>query len=252
MKDSLGDRMKENYEKPSRTSLTRRIPAVVRVDGKAFSTFTRRACDTEKVFSPILRASLLQAARSVLRQSQGCSVAYIQSDEISFLFTDYERHETQAWFDYNQQKLTSIVASLVSVNFWEVFSEMRADYVWDFGISPPVFDARAFNLPRNEVANYFLWRVKDCTRNSISMYAQSVFSHSQLHGKSTADRLEMLEERDMIWEDLLGWKKYGSVVWGPFSGDFKYRSFVPSWKVWDDFLRPHVHCDSLEENGSLG
>lgn len=46
--DSLGDRMK-GYEDVSRNFLTRRVPAIIRLDGKAFHTFTK---GMEKPFTP--------------------------------------------------------------------------------------------------------------------------------------------------------------------------------------------------------
>lgn len=41
MKDELGDRMKSYYENRSKTFLARRTPVIIRLDGKAFHTFTR-------------------------------------------------------------------------------------------------------------------------------------------------------------------------------------------------------------------
>ena len=41
VQDDLGTRMKEFYEKSAQTKLIRRMPVAIRIDGKAFQTFTR-------------------------------------------------------------------------------------------------------------------------------------------------------------------------------------------------------------------
>ena len=51
-KDSLGDRMKK-YEGVSRNYLTRRVPVIIRLDGKAFHTFTK---GFKKPFDEVLTA----------------------------------------------------------------------------------------------------------------------------------------------------------------------------------------------------
>ena len=191
-KDSLGDRMKR-YEKVSSPELCRRTPVIVRVDGRAFHTFTRRF---KKPYDERFIRSMLKAARDVAVEMQGFKLGYVQSDEASFLLTDWENFETQPWFDNDLSKIVSIAASLMSVNFnkyihWEMGSNDHA--------YTAVFDARAFNVPRDEAANYFLWRAKDWERNSLQMYARSVFTHKELIGKKKDDIHEMLYKEGRNW-----------------------------------------------------
>ena len=60
-----------------------------------------------------------------------------------------------------------------------------------------MFDARAFNIPMDEVKNYFIWRQQDWIRNSVQMLAQAHFSHKELHGKNQSDMHDMLNEKDI-------------------------------------------------------
>lgn len=184
--DSLGDRMKANYEDRCRHYLTRRTPVIIRLDGKAFHTFTR---GMEKPFSEGLADAMEYAAGSLAIAMQGCKMAYLQSDEASFLLTDYDRIETDAWFDYGQSKMESVAASHFTAAFNSQCVSTRL----------AMFDARSFNIPREEVANYFLWRAKDWERNSVSMYAQAFFSAKQLHGQGRADQHEMLHSIGKNW-----------------------------------------------------
>lgn len=189
MRNSLGDRMKSNYELRQRRYLTRRMPVIVRVDGKAFHTFTK---GFEKPFDFRLMDAMVTAASHLFGEAQGCKLAYIQSDEASFVLTDYDKLDTQGWFNYNADKIESISASCMTMAF------NRAMRLCDRpGMA--MFDARAYNVPKEEVANYFLWRAQDWHRNSITMYAQSFFSHQELHRKTCADMHEMLHGIGKNW-----------------------------------------------------
>ena len=204
MNDSLGDRMKKNYEVRHRHYLTRRTPVIVRMDGRAFHTYTR-GCD--KPFDRRLMDAMMVAAYRVYAEMQGVKMAFIQSDEASFVLTDYDNLQTQAWFDYCQNKIESIAASMMSLAFHK---SMRLA-----GRKKLVaFDARAFNVPEAEVANYFLWRAKDWHRNSVQMLAQANFSHSQLQGKNIEQCRFMLLEAGISWDHLLDDEKYGTYIVG--------------------------------------
>lgn len=194
----IGDRMKLYYEDRYRVFLTRRTPVIVRLDGKAFHTLTRRC---QKPFDQEFISAMLSAAAYVTMQSQGFKLAYIQSDKVSFLLTDYDALQTEAYFDYNLQKLVSVMASQMSANFSLSYSQCAA------------FDGRAFNMPKEEIANYFLWRALDWQRNSIQMYAQSFFSHKQLHKKTQLDMHEMLHDIGKNWAtDLTDREKNGTFI----------------------------------------
>lgn len=222
--DSLGDRMKENYEMRSRVKLVRRMPAIIRIDGKAFHTFTRGfAKPFDRVFMQAMKNTLHYLCENI----QGCVYGYTQSDEITLVLIDYKTLETSAWFDYQVQKMVSVAASMASAVFNREFARIvglaREGY---FGPVPEgrvnkaygraldsyaVFDARAFNVPREEVANCIIWRQQDCVRNSVQALAQDNFSPKEMFGKSCAVLKEMLiNEKDLDWDDLCPDEKYGS------------------------------------------
>lgn len=199
-KTSLGDRIKNNYEDRYRLKLTRRTPVIIRLDGKAFHTLTKK-CD--KPYDKKFAASMDIAAMRLFENVQGCKAAYCQSDEISLLITDFDRLATSAWFDYNIQKMASIAASMASVCFTGTFGRIG------------LFDARAFNIPTSDVCNYFVWRQQDWTRNSIQMMAQAVFSVKQLHNKKIPDIHEMLHSRGLNWAKLNPRWKNGTFISKP-------------------------------------
>ena len=195
---NLGDRMKENYENRSRFFLTRKVPVIIRLDGRAFHTLT---ANMKKPFDDVLIGEMVRSAIETAREMQGFKLGYVQSDEASFLLTDYNNLETTAWFDYNLSKLTSISASIMTGEF---------NKVWYGRIAH--FDSRAFNIPKEDVANYFLWRALDCERNSLSMYCQSLFSHKELQGKNCAQQHEMLCGIGKNWADLGDQLKNGTFI----------------------------------------
>lgn len=195
MTQNIGDRMKENYENRYRLFLTRRTPVIMRLDGRAFHTKTK---DLERPFDGTFHRRMCSTAVALLEGLQGAKCAYIQSDEISVLLTDFDTLTTEAAFDYNIQKLVSISASIASVHL---------SRMWEKAIE---FDSRVFNIPKEEVANYFIWRQKDWERNSLYMYARSIFSHKELMNKGKADIHEMLHNEGLHWGDLYPQWKRGS------------------------------------------
>ena len=177
--------MKNNYENRHRTKLIRRVPVIIRLDGKAFHTLTR-FCD--KPFDAGFIAAMEETALNLCNEIQGAKCAYVQSDEISILLTDFDTLVTEAWFDYNLQKIVSVSAAMASVYFSKS---------WFFNNC--FFDSRAFNIPKEEVANYFVWRQQDWIRNSVQMLARVYYSHKELHKKNTNDIHEMLYQKGVNW-----------------------------------------------------
>lgn len=188
-KDSLGDRMKK-YEGVSRSSLLSRTPVIVRVDGRAFHTYTR---GMEKPYDRSLQDAMAYAAFNVAKEMAGFKIGYTQSDEVSFLLTDWDNVETKPWFDNDQQKIASIAASLMTAHFNQ--------YMGTLGVKKiGAFDGRVFNLPMGpEIVNYFLWRAKDWERNSLSMFARTYYSSKELHGKKKQDMHDMLHAKGKNW-----------------------------------------------------
>ena len=186
---SLGDRMKLYYENCYKINIPRRIPLIIRLDGKAFHTLTR-GCN--KPFDSDIINWMDGTAKYLCENIQGAQMAYIQSDEISILVHNYKRITSSAWFDNDLEKIVSVSASIATYCFNKL---MNNDKV-------ALFDSRAFVLPENEVCNYFIWRQKDWERNSIQMYAQSLYSHKELQNKNCSDLNEMCFQKGKNWNDL--------------------------------------------------
>lgn len=234
--DSLGTRMKSYYENPYRLYLPRRQPMIIRLDMKCGHSFTR---GFNRPFDNIFIESIQKTAKYLCENIEGSRISYQQSDEISLLLTDYDKIETQAWFDKNLQKMCSIAASMATLAFNRAFDEnckevedliKREEENLSFhapeilniyeplylaykkaSLKGAMFDARCFVLPKEEVCNYFIWRQNDCTRNSIQMVAQANFSHKQLQNKSCDELQEMLwQEKNINWNDFSTVEKRGS------------------------------------------
>lgn len=218
MPDALGDRMK-CYEDAYRVYLPRRLPVIIRVDGRAFHTFTR---GFKRPFDSVLSAVMIKTAEALCKEISGAKLAYIQSDEISILVTNDDTTETQPWFDNNLQKLASLSSSVATKEFNWTFQQVvlhmaRENPNTELNpymekIGRATFDARAFILPPSEVTNYFIWRQQDATRNSIQMTARSVYSHKELQNKNTSDLQDMLMEKGINWNDYEAHQKRGACV----------------------------------------
>ena len=222
MRDDLGNRMKSNYENRTRTYLPRRTNTIIRIDGKAFHTYTK---GRKKPFDDELMYNMDLTATALCEEIQGAKLAYVQSDEISILVTDYDKEGTCAWFDGNIQKICSVSASIATAEFNQnelvLFAE-EAKIGEGFGgfseldialVKPALFDSRVFIIPEiSEVANYFLWRCQDCSRNSVQMVARSLYSHKECENKNSSELQDMIQAKGRNWNDLSNEKKYGRII----------------------------------------
>lgn len=202
---TLGTRMKE-YEAATRAVLPRRTYTIIRVDGRAFHSYLRGAV---KPYDIDFMADMDAVAMALCQEISGAVFAYTQSDEISVLLTDFATPNTQPWFGGVVNKMVSISAALATA----VLND-RATVTHDGGRALPLFDSRVFTIPDPiEVANYFIWRQRDCVRNSITMAAQAKFSHKRLHGVNTNQMQELLfTEHNINWNDYADGCKRGRVV----------------------------------------
>lgn len=242
-KSDIAKRMKD-YEAVSASRLMKRCPVVCRIDGKAFHTLTRHF---KRPFDEILITTMQETAKYLCEHLEGVVLSYQQSDEISLLFVDYKEINTVPYFDYNVQKLCSIIASMTTLAFNNIFadtvetfyqndyqklglnnmnnfsSEEEYDRVFDelekeyepyYNVmNMAMFDARVFNLPKDEVANYFYWRQYDASKNSIQMVGRAYFTHSELNKKSTNAIQDMLMvQKGINWNDFPTDQKRGSCV----------------------------------------
>lgn len=215
---SLHERMTQYYESVTHSrTLTRRMPVIIRCDmecGKAFTSKLKKPWDD--IFSNAMQNALIEMANKI----QGCVLGYTASDEISLLLLDYQELNTDAWFGYNIDKLVSSAASMATIFFYKSF--VRSASLYESGLSEaekvsdsnylavlddkvqksPIFDARAFNIPKEEVANYFLDRQRYTEKNSISMLARHYFSHKEIEGKNGFEMKAMLKkEHNVDWND---------------------------------------------------
>jgi len=200
MKDDLGRRMKRDYEDALRLFLPRRAYFVIRIDGRGFHHFTSAL---ERPYCRPLADALDQTALYLCKEMIGCRFAYGQSDEYSFLLTDFEKEDAPLWFDGNVQKIVSVSASLFTAAFNKAFPSQKI----------AAFDSRVMVIAqRAEVENYFLWRQLDACANSLNMLASAHYPHAELVNKSTAEKHEMLHAKGVNWAKHPADFKRGRVV----------------------------------------
>lgn len=206
--DSLGDRMK-SYEDCYRIHLPIRMPVIMRIDGKAFHSYVKGTSpvgkSVEKPFDKGLFDCMNDTAIELCKEVQGCRLAYVQSDEISLLLTNYQSVDTQSWFENNLMKMISISASVASVTFtqnsWKIWGIDHSNEDPYYLTKEAYFDSRAFVLPKEDVTNYFIWRQQDATRNSVQMLARSLYSHKECTDKNNSELQEMIFQKGINWND---------------------------------------------------
>lgn len=196
--DSLGDRIKR-YELCYNQVLTPRSCLFIRIDGNAFHTWTK---GLNKPFDQGFIDAMEYAATATAAEMMGFKLGYVQSDEATFMLTDFDQLQTQGWFGYELNKVVSVSASLFTAHFNDAVRRM--------GRRPAIFDSRAFIVPREDAPNVFVWRYKDWLRNSLQMLARAHFSPKELHEKNTNDLHEMLHTKGVHWAELPDQLKNGT------------------------------------------
>lgn len=227
----IGARMKA-YENCYRIYLPKRQAVIVRIDGRAFHSFTK---SFNRPYDALFASCMWNTTRQLCENISGCVFGYTQSDEISLVLVDYKNINTEPWFGNNLQKIVSISASMATYFFKKIFEEaIRDEYLnWyttgtvndekekllnqhtqAYNNKLCVFDARAFIIPREEVSNYIYWRQLDCVRNSIQLAGQAYFSHKQLQNKNCDQIQEMLwQEHQVNWSKYPTWFKNGVAIY---------------------------------------
>lgn len=260
--DELGDRMKHNYEDTAKTRLVRRMPVIIRIDGQHFHTLTR---GFEKPFDKVFMNSMIDTTEYLCKNIGNAKFAYVQSDEITIILVDYDTLETECWFNYRTDKLCSISASMATMAFNKFFAQEvdkwgaeTFGYEWYEGgtndpevINTPewqlagiyskaidkgaTFDSRCFNVPKEEVTNYFYWRQLDAIRNSINGCAQSKYSAKKLQGLNIREVLAKMESDGFNWNDLPIYKQRGTAVVKNVKGEWLVDKEMPVLKDSDRF-----------------
>jgi tRNA(His) guanylyltransferase len=243
MIDSLGDRMKV-YEFVTRSHLMKRTPAIIRLDGKSFHTWTKW-CD--RPFDARLSDYMAETTKFLIDNIQGAVFGFTQSDEISILLRDYDTFETSGWFEYNIQKIISVSASMGTAKFNSfVYSGIEPPY-FDPGkmsktpIPMAFFDSRAFNLSKEEVNNYFLWRQQDIIRNSIQRLGQYHMGHKRIHGLSNVEVVKLLSDHKINVNSIDRRFTHGIA----YSKETGLDNNIPYFAEVTDYVNRHVY---IEEN----
>ncbi|MCQ2391551.1 MAG: tRNA(His) guanylyltransferase Thg1 family protein [Kiritimatiellae bacterium] len=195
--------MKE-YERASEIKLTRRLPMIIRLDGKAFHSWVKKT-GCVRPFDHTLMGMMAGLTKYLSENISGTVLGYTQSDEISLLVRDDQAIDTEPWFDKRIQKVVSIASALAT--YW-----FNANNAFEKKV-PAFFDARAFVLPEDEVRNYFIWRQEDASSNSLSMLAQSLYPHEALQRKKWSELQDLCWAKGHNWNDLLTTEKRGTCTY---------------------------------------
>lgn len=228
----MGDRFKD-YERVSDHYLVRRLPVLCRFDIRAGHTLTRKF---DRPYDQGFANAMKETAIELLKEIQGAKCAYTQSDEISILITDYDNIQQEPWFGYRVQKMASVGASVASL----AFNKALRNYKANPGLA--MFDARFFNLPENDVTNYFVWRQKDAERNSLQMLAQANFSHKSLQNLNQSGLQEKLfTEKGINYNDIDSYQKRGifitkSLSYGDWAPHFDTPIFSQQREVIEELI----------------
>lgn len=203
--DDLGDRMKAYEAAETERRFMTGVPIYARIDGRCFSAFTR---GMDRPFDRRMSEAMIRTTADLVEKTHA-RIGYTQSDEISLTWLA-DTPKSEVFFSGKVQKIVSVLAALTTAAFTRAI--LDSDLAGGAALLPH-FDARAFSLPsRTEAANAILWREMDATKNAISMAVGAYYSAKQLHGKSGAEKQEMLFAKGINFNDYPAFFKRGTFL----------------------------------------
>ena len=205
-KDNLGDRMKGHERAETSAHFDKSLPLYCRIDGRGFSKFTK---GMSRPFDVRMSNAMIETTRALVEKTNA-SIGFCQSDEISLIY-NVDSENGSFMFDGKKQKLVSVLAGLATAAFMRAI--LRTEGFDQYVDRLPHFDARIFSLPsRAEAANALLWRELDATKNAISMAAHAQFSHNSMHKKTGEEKIAMLAEAGIAFDDYPAFFRHGTFL----------------------------------------
>lgn len=200
--DAFGDKVKAFESASAKVVLDESQPMCVRLDGKAFHTFTRGLA---RPYDQRLSDAMV-ATMNYLVEKTDARLGYTQSDEITLVYFKTAPHQ-QTYFGSRVQKLTSVLASMATAKFNSEVTKNIPEKADLFAF----FDCRVWNVPTlQDAADVFIWRQDDAIKNAVSMAAHAKFSDKKLLGKSSKEKVEMLAEVGIDWHSYPEFFKSGT------------------------------------------
>lgn len=200
---NYGDLAKRFEEQTTSQKLIPGLPVYARMDGKSFSTLTKKF---KTPYDEDFRAVMGRVSVALMKET-GAIISYNQSDEISLVWDVEYNSRSQFLFDGTVFKLVGELAALTSLLFYKEAMKVWPDYIEN---RLPRFDARIINLPNKEaVIDTLHWREDDATKNSITMAARKYYKHSELHKKNSSNKLDMLMDKGVNWNKYPDFFKKG-------------------------------------------
>lgn len=198
---------------------------MVMLDGRSFSSTIKKYF--KKPFDDTFIDIMNETARYLCERIQGCKFAYVQSDEISLVITDFDTPETDAFFGYRLEKILPLCASMATSKFNQLmtieainrtcneqFSKLELiDIINNMKLHE--FDCKAWNVPSyNDVYTWFLYRQLDCIRNSKQQTARTYLSHKECTSKKVDELIDILTDtKNIDWNTFDDGKKYGRFIY---------------------------------------
>lgn len=203
-KDNLGDKLKALEQIEAGRKTMKDLPLMARLDGRSFSKFTK---GLKRPYDGRMSDLMVDTTKYLVEQTQACS-GYCQSDEITLCWYFPYESTSEYMFDGKYQKLNSTLAAMASV-----FFNKNLDRIPEKADQLPTFDCRVWCVPTvREVYLNFLWREQDATKNSISMAAHHYFYNADLYKKTGAEKIDMMFDIGLNWNDYPAFFKRGTYV----------------------------------------
>ncbi len=201
--NTLGDWCKYLEKNFSNEVMIPTLPVIIRLDGNNFHNYTK---GLKRPFDENLTQLMIETTKFLVSETNAI-VGYTQSDEITLILYSSDRKSSI----YNDGKKQKILSKLTGkcVSF---FNEKRKELLPNHD-KVANFDCRIYQVPTlMDACAQLLWRENDATKNSISMLAQSLFSHKELQNLNGNQMMDLMMTKNVNWNDLESKYKRGSYI----------------------------------------
>ena len=195
------------------------------IDGRAFSKMIKKKFRLP--FDDDFMRMMDDTASYVCANVQGAKLAYVQSDEITIVITNFKVEDGEvlkgsSFFDYRLCKLQSIIASLATAKFNQLYAlrilgmDSDKSYNQQLREMPLIqFDCKCWDVKEyNDMFAWFKFRQNDCIRKSKQQFAQAYCPHKELLNKNADEQVAYCKlKTGKDWTELQGKYKYGRLVY---------------------------------------
>lgn len=190
----LKDRV-ESYQEQSEYKLLNKLPVVSIINGRSFAKITSLL---DKPYCQEFTECMVSTALKLCNEVEGTIFSYHHNDEIILVSRNDQSNDTEPWFDNKVQKLSSIIASIATLQFNNCINAVNLNL-----LSEAYFTVKVFTVPNvSEAINTIIYKQQQnfytsiqfaCFYELLKKYDRT-YIRDMVQGLSFEEKIELLQQ----------------------------------------------------------